>query len=483
MIHIEEGFVWIPIPYTPKFKVEIIHGTTTTDVTQRVRRGEFIRRTFMLGIGQFALKLGNPENIYSGLIESGDTVRFYADYNDGSTQKFEGIIDVIRRDNKGNYLEIEGRHIGYMITEKWISKIYSAQYAYSIFTDIISNHFTGYTTTNVSTSVNTSITKSLDSQQVLKIFQDICVLANADGYIDDDLDVHLFPENSIFNPNFAIVTDNVLKLTGFGVDNYENRTKLTVIGMDNEGLPILYTSGTGERCEKPIFNTNITNITDAKDIGDAKLADIQSETPSARVLCYGMLYVNPGDNIMVSVPRQEIHGGYKIIEIKDFVGTEVKSWKSECIVEKKRVGISEIVESRIRKEYEIVKLNNPNNLEYSFNLTFDDSSNIESNTNTEISQGRLQLSSGFSTGEMVTINHVSLSGNDITEIELKIVGEDLSSSTFEISTDGGVVYDVATKNTLYNPSGNGKYLKVKVTLNSDSSNPNPLLESMAILYK
>jgi hypothetical protein len=484
---LSETPIFIPIipDFTPSWKVEVIHAGVTTDVSARVMKGEFTRRILRLGIGQFSLKLNNIGNVYTDSFEGGDIVKFYADLSNGTTQKFYGIIDTPKNSIEagGQFLTLEGRHRAYLLTETWISKEVSTTTAiYTIVNEIIDNHFSSFTHTNVSTDVSNTITKSWDSQQAIKIFEELCILGTADGYVDDDLDLHLFVENSIYNEDIAIVQGiNLLNLKDFGIDSYEARERVTVVGDDGEGLPVLYTSGSGSRQTRPVFNMNVSNVTSAKELADATLSGVTDAPPQGRTLSYGLPVLNVGDNVMISAPRQQVHNAYKIIEIKDMVGKEVRGkWLCECLVEKEFTGTTELIENRIKKEGEITKLQNPNNLEFSYNLTFSDDTYCN-HTNTETGDGRLRLISGQTSGSMTTDAYTVT--NNITQVELKLKGSDLRSSTFEISANNGITWQTIVKDTLYNVTSSGKYLKVKVSLVLDTANPDPSVDSLVILYK
>ena len=50
-------------------------------------------------------------------------------------------------------------------------------------------------------------------------------------------------------------------------------------------------------------------------LADALLAQMNVDKYHGSCVCTGLPYVNPGENIWISVPRSKIHGIYKIIEI------------------------------------------------------------------------------------------------------------------------------------------------------------------------
>jgi len=176
MIHTEDVFVWIPRSYTPKTKVEITHGSTTTDVTIRVRDGQFIQKATE-GIGSFTLKLVNSYNTYTDAFSEGDIVDFYADYTDAATKKFSGRIDFIKDSisEAGKFIEIEGRHISFPLVEIYVNKDYTDKTIDYIMKDIVDNFLSGlgFTYTNVEAFTNV-FTVNFSNLLVMDCIRNLC---------------------------------------------------------------------------------------------------------------------------------------------------------------------------------------------------------------------------------------------------------------------------------------------------------------------
>lgn len=478
MIKTEEVFVFYPRPFTPNFKVLV----DTTDITTRIFEAGF-NKPVTTGIGDFKIRLINVGGRYSNLWVGGETVYFYANLIDATTLKFKGRLDFIKEvlTEEGYFLDLEGRHISYDLTEVYVSKSYSNQDGSTVLKNLVDTFLTGYTYTNVTDPIGTNITVNWSNKPFWDCVNDICVLCGADCYVDDDKDFHFFLENSITQTQDAIVEGyNLKQLRNFGKDSFFEKTKIIVYGSAG-GIPVIATAGSGTR-EKVIIDNSITTTTEAQDRANKELADLTLSNlpPQGTSITKGLAFTNTGDNIWISTPRQQIHGLYKIIELKHKVGTNVGTWLTECVVEKEEKGTSQVLKERTKKELAIVVVENPNRLSYSYNFTFDDTTNIASQSNTTVSEGFLKLVSGQTTGTMLTSTKTATS--NISYAELRWEGENLGASTFEVSVDG-LNYQTITRNQLLTITFVGLSLKIRVILNSDSNNPNPKVDSLAILYK
>ena len=137
-----------------------------------------------------------------------------------------------------------------------------------------------------------------------------------------------------------------------------------------------------------------------------------------------------------------------------------------------------VFKKRMQKELAREEITNPNKLKYTYNFQFDDDTNLN-HSNTEVSDGALILETGEDAGIM-TSDAMTLP-EDITQVELKFKGKDLNASTFKVNTNNGIgAYETLTKNTAVTVTS-GKRIKLKVTLNRDSDNTMPTVDSVALL--
>ena len=477
----------MPRPYVPNIKVEVIKDGVATDVTSDVISSEF-RKMATIGIGDFRIKLNNAAGQYSNTWAGGETVRMYANNNaDATTERFEGILDYPKDTftQSGQVLDLEGRHISASATEVFVTASYDADTADVIIKDIIDTFLTDYTYANVNTfTANISVRWS--NKPLWECVKELAHLAGADVYVDDDKDFHMFDENSIFNDAEAVVEGAMpVTLTDFGKDTYFKKTKVRVAGDDGEGIPVLRTAtiaGSGDTREIFEKDASVNTYQEATDRAQA-LADRHAEStlpPQGRAKSYILYTLQPGDNIWISVPRQRVHGVYKVTEFKHIFGRD-GLW-TEALLEREMVGTSQLIRDRIKKEHEVTIIDNPNRMEHSYNFPFNDDSNISSSetSNVGTSNGALKLIGGNTSGTMVS--NTRTADNNITSVELRIVGADMEASTFEFSVDNGASYQSITKNTATTPSATGNQLKIKVNMASNTANPTPILESLGVLY-
>ena len=197
--------IFIPIPKTRNAHCKIeIDGD---DMTSRAIESSW-NLPVTNGIGTFKIILSNAHGQYSGTYQAGDIVKFYADNLDNTTLQFWGRIDYVK-DNiskEGQFLEIEGRHRAYLLTEYLVCYSINTTSTSQILKNIINKlpSSYGFTQTNIVTT-----TDSMSVEWNYKPFWDcvieLCNYAGYDCYVDNNLDFHFFEANSIVNTNEAVV--------------------------------------------------------------------------------------------------------------------------------------------------------------------------------------------------------------------------------------------------------------------------------------
>lgn len=491
MMQVDSLFFWIPREYHPQVKVTIVSADgTVTDVSSQVRSSEFTRMSFRIGIGGLKARILNSEGQFSNEWVGGEDIYFYADNGTGitaTTTRFKGTIDYpkdIFTENDGQVIDIEGRHVSMKSLEKYVTLEMTGT-AGTIVKYMFDNFTSGFTTTNINTTTPAEIiTVRWSNKPFTDCLRDICILSEADGYIDDDMGVHFFAANSILNEDEAIVEGAMpCVLRDFGKDTYLQKSQVTVAGSDDQGIPVLDTStdstSTGEARVLFIKDANVKTNTAATDYSQKALDDrtLANMPPQASGRSNYMLFsVYPGQNIWVSVMRQQVHGIYKVVIVKHSYGVST-GLMTECQFEKEYFGSSQIVRDRIRNEQTQTIIENPNRMLYSYNLTFDDSSQIESMDST------LVIANGAITGTGTFTTTIYQFKTDIGYGELRYVGSDLGASTFEISFDGRLSYQTVTLAQLTTILSTGSQGAIRVTMTADATNVNPSLSSLALLGK
>ena len=474
--------IYIPIPKTRNTQARIlINGA---DMTSRIYESEWVEPA-TISVGTFKLKVVNTSGIYSSIFSGGQAVLFYADNTDGTTLQFWGRIDYIKEvlGQEGQFLEIEGRHRSYLLSEIKVCYIGTGDHA-TILKNIITQYAPGFTSVNVQ---NTG--KTANVAWNYKVFwncvQDLCYDSGFDCYVDDNLDFHFFLSDSIMNNVDAISEgDNFMSTQEFGTDTYYERTRATAVGQDSSGLPIVWTAispGEGTDIREVFIEDNSANTLDVvKSLANSLLAQYTNRPPQASIISTGLTTVQPGDNIWVAVPRQKIYGIYKVLQTKHKFGRD--GWKTECNIEKELIGTAEMISQGIKKQTLLTNVENVNKLNYSYNFPYDDDTLTASHSSTKVSGGFLMLVDGSATTG-TWIGKIFVAAQNITKIELRVAGTDIGSSLFYFTVNNTANWEIFTApNTMQVPAYIGLSITAKITLNKDSQNATPKIDSIVLLY-
>jgi hypothetical protein len=459
------------------------------DMTAYLTESRFIKPV-TVGIGTFTMTLYNPGGLKSGSYKAGHEVKLYADHENGTTLQFWGIIDNVkeRKDDKGQFLDFEGRHRSYMATERMVCYSTENRECSLILKDLIDTYLPGFTYDSVLPS-GVYMPVSWNYKKVWECVEDICNFCGFDCYVDDNLDIHFFQANSIYNENDAVVEgQNFIKVVDWGTDEYFHKTSVTAIGEDESGMMIVYTAHSDDYDPdnpKEVFIKDVSAKTYAavKARAEAELAKYDNIAPRGTVQSIGLEEVNPGDNIVYALQRHKIVGAFKLLVISHLVGTKIEKggWIVETSIEREIIGTSQIVKDSKQNEKSITYADNVNRMEYSYNFTFDDESDISSMSNTVVDGGALKLASG-TTGSMTS--DTKNAEITISQLELRAYGTDLGVSTYQVSCDGTNYINV-TPNTLTTvpEAVRGNKLIVIPTLIVDlTTNPTPALDSLGVFY-
>jgi len=473
--------IYIPIPKARNTKCQITIGGV--DVTSRV-----IDSLWSLpcsnGVGTFNLKISNAKGQFSGDYVAGDEVKFYADNLDNTTLQFQGRIDFTKDDisDSGQILSIDGRHRSYLLNETLICYTATDTATSTILKAIIDKLPTayGFTYTNVTTD-STTMSVEWNYKPFWECLKELCNKAGFDSYVDNDLDFHYFLKDSIENNSDAIVEgDNFIKSSDYGTNDSAEKTRVTVMGDDGNGLPILYTaisSSEGTEIREVFIKDQSSNTMEkVKSVAEARLEFLTNKNPQAKILSFGLETLKPGDNIWIIVPRQKIAGQYKIIQINHKFGMKVGGWRTESILEELETGSDSIIKLSNTSQ-QITESKNIHKFNYSFNINFDTNNGTHSGTqiaiNANTGDGVLETTGG-TTGTWES--DLLEADENVDAVELRMSGNDTSGTQLFVSVDGGTVYHpVLSGDTTIST---GKDLKIKVVLNSADTQIN----SIALLY-
>jgi len=492
-----DGFIWIPRNFTLNWKVEIVTSDATDNVTVDVINSD-CEKIATEGVGKFSLELNDNAGAYTTKYVGGETVYFYWDLVDGTTKRFRGIIESVKKvyGSYGYTLQIDGSHVSSQLLDVTVTKEYTNQAAYAILEDLISTYASGFTHTNVETTGNAAtIIDSINwtHKNFWDAVIDLCNSVDCDAYVDADMDFHFFAKDSILNTEDAIVMDdNVLSVKGLGDEISAIKNRIIVYGEDDQGVPIVYmdedvTSQAALNLkEKIIKDTNIKTMDDAKKRAEAELSLLKNTEFTGEVKSLLLPDLEPGEQIWISIPKDMIHDTYTMAKIKFSLG--IGGFWSTTTVKRESGSLPILFKERIMDTAGIRDIKNSNEMRYSYNFIFDDDTNISTHSNTTVDAGKLVLLSGQSTGTMSSL--VREYPTTITSFEIRLIGQDLGSSTLELSADNGTSYSDAKnlaseiEEKIEIPSAQqGTLITVKVNLLSDSANVTPQIDSLCILLK
>jgi len=470
----KRGFIWLPI------EKESIYDVTIDSISVRadIMSAKFTR-ALAPEIGDFEVELENSNEKYTDKYTGGETIELFIDYVDGTTQKFKGIIDTINnkfKDSLGFHLILAGGHVSSELLNIIVTKSYAGEATTSeIIAEIAGDFLTGYTTTNVTTETTKPII-NWDNKPFWDCIVDLTKLSGYDCYVDDDKDFHYFKKKSIVNTTDAIVLGQTLiDFPNIGNQTLTQRNKITVIGDDGTGLPVLATTGTGTK-EEVIFDSKSTTPDQASAIADAEysLKSTEGTETEGTALCYFLTSLKPGDMVWLSHPKLKITK-----QIKIYKYTHMMPFKhTECFIQDDKQ-VPHILKKRVETELAQQTVTNPFRMTDSWNFKFDNFSELGTwDANIAISESKVKLSSG-SQGTFIS-NLFNIPAG-ISEVHLLAVSENLSA-TIELSTDAGTNYvplTVGEKNVLSNAVGENARCLLRVEINSSTC----LIDSIAVLYK
>lgn len=480
---IKSNKIYIPIPKIRNTKCKVEIGGV--EVTSRVIDSSWILPVTN-GIGTFSLIISNAKGQFSGSYNPGDVVKFYADNTDATTLQFQGRIDYVKDDlsDKGQILNIEGRHRAFLLNEFAICHSATNAATSVILKAIIDKLPTaaGFTYTNVQADTTT-----MSVEWNYKPFWD-CVLelsnkASFDCYVDNNLDFHYFPENSIENTGDAISEgDNFIRSKDSGTNDYYEKTRVIAMGQDVKGLPIIYTSISANEVDdiREVFiqDSSANTYEKVQDIADAKLTELTNRNPQSRITSFGLETIKPGENLWIIVPRQKIAGQFKLIEINHKFGMKVGGWRTEVLTEELDEGISGAIQKIDKATQQIRETKNVNKLNYSYNFNFGTDTGSHSTTNITILGTNEGFLSTDGSASGTWISPIRTLSSNATALELRIAGTELQNIAVYVSLTGGTTYTKITNVNQNVTVVGGKDLRVRV----DFSTATARLDSLSLLY-
>jgi hypothetical protein len=221
-----------------------------------------------------------------------------------------------------------------------------------------------------------------------------------------------------------------------------------------------------------VKDSNIKTYAEAKLLGDTLLAQEKDRVNQGEFSCLIMPMIRPGDMIWIVNPIQKIHDKYRIVKythlLPDFQTKVVISREKSIPLLFKARQLSDMAKENLLNKYR---------MEYSFNFSFDDASDIDSalSSGVVVSEGYLTISAAA--GTMISNNRSTVS--DVTYVYVDLVGEGLTTCTAYVSTDNRSSWQqisLRTETLITTPGSN-------ISLKLETSDAVLRIDSAVILYR
>jgi len=484
---LERGFVWIP-PEHPVWKVYV--GNSDDDVTDNIEECSYTL-TATEGAPNFSITLVH-NGAYTNRWSEGESAKIYVDRKNGKTLRINGTIDNVEYiQSGGTYkVKIKGRSKSAELLDIVVTKSYSETYTKTILQDLFSSYSSDLSQTyDTSTYVeggDTNDTK-IDINWYQKTFwdclRDLCKSANFSLYIDAQMKVHYFPKNSKHNQNEAIVHDqNLLSSSGIAKDTSTIKNRI-IVTSSVEDMPIVAKAEDLESQSKYgvkiaiISDDNITTIEQAQDRANAELQLLKNPKQTGTLEALGMPDLMPGESLMISDPINNLSGWYAVLEIENRIASD-KGMTTKVTIAEIKSDIPALFKQTTSDVEDISKTDNPYDMTHSYVFTFEDDNLTELHTNTVIQDSKLIVDreTGYVPGKWTSKPKVV--DFNITSVQVKASGNNITDVQFEVSADGST-WETVPLNTLHTLSSSGKYLRLRIQINSVSTE----IESACVLFK
>jgi len=477
-------FLFIPPSYSPIYLISVVKSDGTTyDVTDIIHEGEYTDGVTET-IGNFTFTIDNSEETYTTLFALFDKVNVYMDYDTtATTLRFKGIIEKITKtDNK---LKVIGRGTGSRVMGATVTQRYASQYTHDIIQDLISKYHSQYiTTTNIDTtdSTDTQVTVNWYQKSFWECILDLCNRSGYDAYIDCNFDFHYFVSGSQSNTDECVVHEQNLIETGdFAPDLTTIKNRIIVYGAKIEDQQIVWMeeddtsiTGLGYGVKEEIINdSSIITVAQAQARAEYELSLKKDPPIIGEVTSLGLPTLLPGERVRISDPLNGLDPGYYSIQKFTHKFSNDEPMQTVLTVYKEISTIPKILKKRITFETESSEMENPNEMRYSWLFDFNTDSGTHSST--QIANGVLKTDGSASGTWISKVNALS---ENATSCELR-AKVNATGSDYYVSTDNGITWQSISLNTLLALSPPGQNLKIKIILNSASTE----IDSLCLLYK
>ena len=484
------GIIVVPLKKaTPNWKVEI-DGQNVTNYLINARVDLPLNR-----VRSSNFSITNPDGRFTNELLMGDIVKVYADFDDGTTQIFEGrIIMPSHKLSVQSGLTIDIFSLGYGMDALKRKVTYypsSDDTISNIFKYLRDTYLPNHSSDNTYiTTISTTYKPTWSGRPLWNCFQDLMTEASDNYYFYCDINKiwHLVQKGSIIASEAIVFGDNVKEFNS-SHDLSKLVNKYYVYGKDLEGIPIvkmkedtITQSQYGFVAEEIIKDSNLTTTTQIGTKATNLLSKNTTLEQYGSSTCLGMPTLNSGDDVLMLVPFCNVAGTRRIASLTHTLDAQ-NGFLTIITFNEEEKGASKYMEIRIIKEQELTDVENKYNMENSYAIVFDTYTGLESTDKVIVWDEHLLLDLGETEGTAITEMHET--DEIITQLELKVSGSNFASDAgeewviYQISCNNGTNWQTVSKDTLVDVSATGKYLKVKITINSLTTK----IRAIGILYK
>lgn len=475
---------------TPYRKVIITDGDdVATDVTDYVMSiSVTLRATDTLPYA--SIQLDNSNERYLDTFTSGDKIEIWMDYTDGNTTKvFRGKLDNIgfSLDNSGYTVSLDARCCP-ETADQLIVKTFNGKGASDAIKEIIDDYYSGVLTyTNVETDT-TQITANYENVSGWSAIIEICKTADLDCFIDSDLDLNVFAENSKSNTDVSLAVGiNVKSVGRYGLDFSSLKNKVTVYGKEDNNIIYLWSENdetsqsTYWRKDEVFSDTNLINMELMEQKAEVLLSQRTKLPTKGSINALGMELLNPGEKIECVIGGCGIHGSKRVQALTH--NWNASGFTTNVDLEATSDSLAKLFKGIITSQQALKPYANLNDMKYGYTIQFNESPSICYHNDTKEVGGILQLKSGQATGIMTS--KVLVLDSNVTQCEFRYYGNypETLNDTYEVSNDGGDTFMTVTAGTLRTFTTTGNDIVIKINMSTQGSTVNPIYEGICLLLK
>lgn len=445
------------------------------------------------GMDTAVIALANAKQEYTDKWSGGEVVKVYLDFASGTTQIFEGrLMKTVPEFDRFPTLTIHAKDYGQEAMDVPVFKKYSTDTDIGeIADDLISEYLPNHTRGNIDTSTGVTATPEFQGMNLWDCLRELAHIYGDDDYdfyVDFDKDWHFFKKGSRTHDQtsgIAAVYGQNLITTNVNDPLMNKKNKITIKGQDVDGVPIIATKENESDQNKywtmheVIMDTNLTTQAQVENKAASILTERLTPKLTGKIVTDGLPGATPGYKIMVSDPGSNLNGFVTITRVSHMVrnGYRTEIEFSEGVPKPESDEIANVMRDRVDNEQRRLSIDNEHGMENTYSFTFDDDTNIQQHSKTETSRGSLILQVDETVGTMIT--ETKAADKDITKALVKVNGTNITNTEFHVSNNGGSTYESVEPNTVTTLSATGKNLRLKVTLNSASTE----IKSLSVMYK